>query len=77
MLARKPDVSSVLGKYRLFAVLRPVLGVLCVAGVFLLPVLWLAVLAVLWLAAAAYLAKLQCVVFVLIFEKLEEQGKEA
>lgn len=71
----KPDVPSVLGRYRLYAILRPISGALCLVGALLLPVSIFAVLAVSWLFLTVLSVRAECVLFITLFEHLDRGGE--
>ena len=63
----KPDVPSVLGKYRLYAILRPTVGALCLVGALFLPVSVFAVLAVFWLLLTVLSVRSLCALLYALF----------
>lgn len=74
LFRQKLPASFVIGKYRLYAVLRPVLGALCLVGALFFPVVLFAVLALLWLFATARHVRLQCELFGLFYDSLTGEG---
>ena len=71
----KPDVPSVLGRYRLYAILRPIAGALCLVGALLLPVSIFAVLAACWLFLTVMSVRSVCALFFVLFEHLDRAGE--
>lgn len=67
----RPDVSSVLGKYRLYAIARPILGALCLVGALLLPVSVFVVLAVCWLLLTVLSVRSLCALIYILFSYLD------